>query len=375
MRLYFDSNASTPIDPRVLDLYRDALQKGWANPSSVHREGQHARNMLNEAREICAHLFHVQPKQVLFFSSATEALNTLISSLLKPGKGKYLTTDVEHSAVFETQRSLQKEGVDVSFLSVGKRGSLVPELLVEESSAHIAGIMTSLVNNETGILTHVEALNQFTSDRSIPLLLDGVAALGKVAIPSLSGSYALVFGSHKIYAPKGVGLAILSKDIIVEPLLFGGKQESGRRAGTENVPAIWVFAKALEFLFAEQEESIERQLSLRERLESELFSVVSHVAVNGEGSRVCNVSNLFIQGVEGEELLMLLDQRGVAISVGSACSSGALEPSRVLTRMYSRERALSSIRISLNKFTTSSEIETLITLLKRTIAELRQETY
>jgi len=372
MRFYFDSNASTPIDPRVLDFYVLALKNGWANPSSMHQEGQQSRNMLNEARETCARLFHVLPRQILFFSSATEALNTLIFSFSRQKKGKYLTTDVEHAAVFETYLALKKAGVDVSFLSVGKRGALSPDLLLKEGVTAIGGVTTSLANNETGVMADVRGLNDITSERSIPLILDGVAALGKMELPVMHGTYAFAFGSHKAYAPKGVGVAVLSKDVLVEPLLFGGKQESGRRAGTENVAAICAFAKALEFLFLEQKESIERQMTLRNALEKELLSTLSGISINGEGKRVCNVSNLFIEGVEGEELLMLLDQEGVAISVGSACSSGALEPSRVLTRMYSQARALSSIRISLNKFTTSSEVDLLLTILKKVILKLRR---
>jgi cysteine desulfurase len=338
----------------------------------MHQEGQKARNMLNESRESISRLFHVLPRQVLFFSSATEALNTLIFSFNKQKKGKHLLSDIEHSAVFEAYRALKKSGADVDFLSVGKKGSLSQEDLSKKADLSLASVTTSLANNETGIITDIHELNEFTSGRSIPLLVDGVAALGKICIPSLQGTFAMCFGSHKAYAPKGVGLVILSKDTYVEPLLFGGKQESGRRAGTENVPAIWAFAKALEFLFQEQPESVARQTILRNHLESDLLSTLTGIEINGEGDRVCNVSNLFIQGVEGEELLMILDQEGASISVGSACSSGALEPSRVLTRMYSRERALSSIRLSLSKFTTSNEVEQLIALLKKTIVKLRK---
>ena len=372
MRLYFDANASTPLDPRVLDQYLVALRNGWANPSSVHQEGQRARALLNEAREICARRLSVRPRQILFFSSATEALNTLIFSLSKQRKGRHLLTDIEHSAVFEPYLSLQKTGCDVSFLSVGKKGALSSDQLLNESKEPLASVATFLAHNETRCITDAKGLHDITSRQSIPLLLDGVAALGKMDLPTLLGPYAMVFGSHKVYAPKGVGMAVLSPDLRIEPLLVGGKQESGRRAGTENVPAIWAFAQALQLLFDEQKESIERQRSLRDSFEQELISSLPGIHRNGEGERVCNVSNLFIEGVEAEELLMLLDQAGIAISVGSACSSGALEPSRTLTHMYSRQRALSSLRISFHKFTTSSEVDMLLSRLKQTILQLRR---
>lgn len=372
MRLYFDANASTPLDPRVLDHYQFALKNGWANPSSAHQEGQQARALLNEAREICAGLFSVMPRQILFFSSATEATNTLIVSCAKQRKGRHLLTAIEHSAVFEPYLSLQKGGCNVLFLPIGKRGMLSCEQLMNESKEPLASVATFLAHNETGCTTDIKGLHSFTSPQSIPLLIDGVAALGKMEIPNLSGSYAMVFGSHKVYAPKGVGMAVISSDLRVEPLLVGGKQESGRRAGTENVPAIWAFAQALLLLFDEQKEAIERQRSLRDAFETDLLSSLPGIHRNGEGDRVCNVSNLFIEGVEAEELLMLLDQAGIAISAGSACSSGALEPSRPITHMYSRQRALSSVRISLHKFTTSSEVDMLLSRLKQAIHQLRK---
>lgn len=367
MSLYFDANSSTPIDPRVLHLYEQALKTCWGNPSSVHSEGQKARSLLSEAREICARLFHVLPRQILFFSSATEALNTLLFSFFKQKKGTLLTTEIEHAALFEPCLALERLGQKVLFLPVGREGSLVQ---VEEDDP--SGIATFLANNETGVVTDVASLSAYTKEKAVPFLIDGVAVLGKMKMPLVQGVHAFCFSSHKVYAPKGVGLAVLSKECLVEPLLFGGRQESGRRAGTENVPALWAFAKALEFLFAEEDESIERQTVLRDAFEQDMLSSMSDVCINGVGRRVCNVSNLFIEGVEGEELLMLLDQAGVAIGVGAACSSGALEPSRVITKMYSRERALASIRISLHKWTSQNDVEQLLSLLKKAILRLRR---
>lgn len=371
MRIYCDANASTPIDPRVMEVYVEALETGWANPSSPHREGQLARSMLLEARERCAKLFHVLPRQIIFYSSATEALNSLVPALFRHISGPLVTSNIDHSALLEPCLQLANYGVTVDSFPVGERGALQLSQMNANISLPIGGIATSIANSETGITVDVEALSSFARIRSIPLLLDGVAALGKMPLMFLPGMTALCFASHKVYAPKGVGMAIVAKDCSIEPLLRGGGQESGRRAGTENVPAIYAFSYALKLLLEEQQESIQKLSTLRDLFEQRLTSSLPGIQVHGGAERVCNVSNLYIDGVVGEELMMVLDQQGVAISVGSACASGALEPSRVLTSMYSRKHALSSVRLSFSKCITHDDIEKLLHLMKKAIVQLR----
>lgn len=367
-RIYCDTNGSTPIDPRVLKIYTEALQTGWANASSQHHEGQIARSMLAEARDMCANLFHVLPRQIIFYSSATEALNSLVFSLFKKSSMPIITSAVEHSALLEPLVHLANFGTKVDVLSVKEEGALQ---LAQFSSRDIGGIATSLANTETGSIVDFEAISSFAHGRSIPLLLDGVAALGKMDFSWLPGMTALTFASHKIYAPKGVGMAIVSKDALIDPLLRGGGQEGGRRAGTENVPAIYAFSHALRLLMEEQGSFIPKVAALRDRFEEEMGSSLPNIMVNCKKNRVSSVSNLYIEGVMGEELMMVLDQDGVSISVGAACASGAMEPSKVISSIYSKKRALSSVRISFSRFTTEEDVQELIFRMKKAILQLR----
>lgn len=371
MRLYCDAQASTPLDPRVLDIYVEALKSGWANPSSVHAEGQVARSMLAEARSMCAHLFHVLPKQIVFYSSATEALNSLIYSLFRHSQGAIVTSDVDHPAVIEPCRRLASLGKCVEVAHVGEAGALLLKH-VTSLKGPIGGIVTSSVNNETGIVTDVSALASLAKEMSFPLIIDGVAGIGKSDVSLVDGMSAICFASHKMYAPKGVGMAVLSTNCKVESYLLGGGQESGKRAGTENVPAIWAFAHALRFLLEEQEETQTKLQKLRDEFETALVASIPGIEIHGKGRRVASVSNLYIEGVSGEELMMLLDLQGISISVGSACHAGALEPSTVLSNMYSTKHALSSVRISFCKYTCEQDINRLVEAMKQAIYQLRR---
>lgn len=370
MRIYCDANASTPIDPRVMERYLFALKSGWANPSSSHREGQKARALLNEARERCAALFRVLPRQVIFYSSATEALNTLIPSLFRKNTLPLLVSNIDHAALLEPSLSLKEVNVPVDVVPIGDDG-VFPISELEKREGKVGGIATFIANNETGIVNDIEALSAYARAHSIPLLLDGVAALGKMEFIWLEGMTACCFASHKVYSPKGVGMAIVDKNVLVEPLLLGGGQESGRRAGTENVPAIYAFSYALQLLIEEQQGTISALSHVRDYFEQQLTHMLFGIQVHSGPKRVSNVSNLYIEGVSAEELLMCLDQEGVAISVGSACSAGALEPSKVICAMYNKAHALSSVRFSFCKGTTIEEIDRLLKILKQVVTELR----
>jgi cysteine desulfurase len=357
-RVYLDYNAATPIDPRVYAEYVRARKEVWGNASSVHREGQAAKAMLAEARGRVARHFSVEPQQVVFFSTATEALTTLIQGLLSSAPGAHVITSVaEHAAVWQCCRTLRHEEKTAAFLKVGAYGAVTPEALEKAITDRTTGIALMSVNNETGVITDIKGCSDVASKYNIPLLVDGVAQLGKSPFIMYDGIAAACFSSYKIYAPCGVGFAILNQGVAFRPLIEGGGQESGRRGGSENVASIYACSLALELVLEEMEESASRMEKLRDLFEKLVIEGISGVYVNGEGPRIGNTSNLAFEGVDGEGLLIQLDLAGVAASHGAACSSGSVEASRVLLEMgYSAQRAASSIRFSLGKKTTEEDV-------------------
>ncbi len=357
-RIFLDYNAATPIDPRVFSEYVHVRREVWGNASSIHKEGQAAKALLAEARSRIARQFSVLPQQVVFFSTATEALTTLVHGLLAPAKGAHVITSVaEHVAVWQCCRSLQHEGKTADFLKVGPYGAVHPEALEKAITEKTTGIALMSVNNETGVITDIKGCAAVAAKYEIPLLVDGVAALGKDPFIMHEGVAAACFSSYKIYAPCGVGFAILNHGVSFRPLIEGGGQESGHRGGSENVPAIYACAVALELVLGEMAEASAKMETLRDLFEKLVFDGLSGVSVNGEGPRVSNTSNLAFEDVDGEGLLIQLDLAGVAASHGAACASGSVEASRVLLEMgYSAQRAAASVRFSLGKSTTEDDV-------------------
>lgn len=373
LRIYLDHNAATPVDPRVFPKYVRARKEEWANASSIHREGQKAKSMLAESRSRIADLFSVLPQQVVFFSTATEALTTLIRGLLVPQKdGHVITSVAEHAAVWQACRSLQGEGRTVSFLKVGSYGAVLPEDLEKAITKKTTGIALMSVNNETGVITDIEGCAAVAQKYNIPLLVDGVAQLGKAPFAMLDGIAAACFSSYKVYAPSGVGFAILNQGVTFRPFLEGGGQESGRRGGSENVPAIYACSLALEHALEEMGETSQRMERLRNLLEELIFKDLPRVYVNGEGPRIGNTSNLAFDDVDAEGLLIQLDLAGVSASHGAACASGSIEASRVLLEMgYSAQRAASSVRFSIGRATTEEEILEAAAIIIRCVQQQR----
>jgi len=357
-RIYLDYNAATPIDPRVYDAYMVARKEVWGNASSIHREGQVSKALLAQARQRIAHRFDVPASQIVFFSTATEALTSLIRGLIaSKRKGRILTSVAEHAAVWQLCQTLSKEGTDVEFMKVGAYGCVRPEALEAALNDQITGIALMSVNNETGVCTDIKSVAALAAERKIPLLVDGVAQLGKSAFHMEEGISAACFSSYKMYAPCGVGFAVLNRGVTFLPLIEGGGQESGRRGGSENVAAIHACSIALEYVLDEMAEASARISTLRDLFEHRILSSLSGVHINGEGPRICNCSNLAFDDVDGEGLLIQLDLAGIAASHGAACSSGSMEASRVILEMgYSLERAQSSLRFSLGTPTTEAEV-------------------
>ena len=357
-RIYLDYNAATPVDPRVYEAYMVARKEVWGNASSIHREGQASKALLAQARQRVAKRFDVPPSQVVFFSTATEALTTLIRGLIaSERKGRILTSVAEHAAVWQLCQTLVKEGVDVEFMKVGTHGAVRPEALEAALTESVSGIALMSVNNETGVCTDIHRIAAIAAERKIPLLVDGVAQLGKASFHMEEGISAACFSAYKMYAPCGVGFAVLNRGVTFRPLIEGGGQESGRRGGSENVAAIHACSIALEYVLDEMAEVSARISTLRDLFEQRILSSLPGVHINGEGPRICNCSNMAFDGVDGEGLLIQLDLAGVAASHGAACSSGSMEASRVILEMgYSLERAQSSLRFSLGTPTTEEEV-------------------
>ena len=357
-RIYLDFNAASPLDPKVEEAYFLALRSAWANPGSTHREGQASRALLAEARERIARAFGVYPQQVVFFSCATEAVNTFINAFSGHAGSHILTSSVEHAAVWESCRFLVRQRREVTFLKVGERGAPVENDVKDALRDGTQAIALMSVNNETGVMTDIEAIARLAGIYKIPLIVDGVAHLGKAPFTFTDGMTAACFSGYKVHGPAGVGFAIVQNGLLFTPLLHGGGQESGRRSGSENVAAIYATSVAVELAIRELKENMDSMRFCRDLFERRILEVLPEVHVNGMGERVCNTSNLAFTGVRGEELLIQLDLAGVAASHGAACSAGSLEPSRVLLEMgYPRERVQSSVRFSVSKLTTKQEAE------------------
>lgn len=370
-RIYLDYNATAPIDPRVLKLYVQELEEDVGNPSSIHHHGRQSRQKLELSRQLIARYFQVKPNEVIFTSGGTEGAALLIQGIMvqKPA-GHVISSGVEHACVYQTLKEFEKRGIQTTFLPVGQQGAVRPEDVERAILPHTSLITLMAVNNETGVMTDIEAIAAIAKKANIPFIVDGVAWLGKEQIHIPQGVSALFFSGHKIHAPKGIGFCICRRNLKLVPLFEGGGQEYNRRSGTENLPGIVALAEAIAILEREQDSTIAYMRQMRDQLEKELFNNLPDVIINGLGPRVSNTTNLAFLGVDGETLLMNLDMEGISVSHGSACASGALEPSRILLQMgIPLSQVNSSLRISVGGMTTEEEIRyaaaTIIRIVKR----------
>jgi cysteine desulfurase len=364
--IYLDNNATTFLDPEVFAVLKPLLREGVGNPSSIHQWGQRAKGLLIDSFKQCAHFFGVAPDELIFTSGATEGLNLLLHNI--PRDRHIITSSLEHAAVIEP---LKMCGAAVTYLDpLPGKGGVCLSQVASAIQKNTGMIVLSAANNETGIKSEIDAIAEIAEEARIPLIIDGVSLLGKAAFHLPRGVSAACFSGHKIHAPQGIGVAIVKKSFKASPLILGGPQQRGLRAGTENLPGIVGFTKALKLL---DDKWIEQIATLRNRLEEGLLANLDGVLIHGKGElRICNTSNIAFLGVDGETLLMALDLAGLAASHGSACSSGALEPSRVLLHMGIDSRvARSSLRFSLSRFTTPEEIETSIALITQAVKRLR----
>jgi len=373
MKVYLDNNATTGLDERVKNAMLQELGPLPANPSSTHHFGREARTRLVKARQTIADFLQVKPTEIVFTSGGTEAINMLLRGLFPcSNPGHIITSDVEHSAVLNTLRHLKKQGCQVSFLPAGLWGAVQPEDIEKALQKDTRLIILGAANNETGVKHDIAAIAEIASRAKIPFILDAVALFGKELFRIPKGVMAMAVSGHKFHAPKGSGFAYIRSDLKLEPLLTGGDQEWSRRAGTENLPGIIGLSKAIELLPQVLPQASEQMRRLRDKLETELIQKLGSVLINGAGPRSVNTSNLSFINASGEDLLMALDMAGIAVSHGSACSSGALEPSRVLTNMgLPKQVARSSIRFSLSRQTTAEEIDICIKTVCEIVQRLR----
>lgn len=381
--VYLDNNATTQVAPQVVETVHEYLAKQFWNPSSMYEPALALARELDAARGSVARSLGAQfPDEIIFTSCATESNNAAIFGALRaaikasPKRRRVVTTAVEHPAVIEVCRRLEKDGYPVDWIGVGENGALDMAAFVHALRPGETAVVSVMhANNETGVVFPIEKLSRIVkqTDPKIVFHCDATQSVGKLPIdlslaPSTSGGAGsgafgavdlLSFSGHKIHAPKGVGVLYTRRGVAFEPWQLGGHQERGRRAGTENVPYIMGLAKALEMEMSDLSETGARMAGLRDKLQSALESRIPYLRVNGKGSpRTPNTLNVALYGAEGEAILMLMSERGVCVSSGSACTSGSLEPSHVLSAMKVPSGALQgNFRFSLSRYTTESEID------------------
>ena len=373
--VYLDNNATTPVDPKVLEAMLPFLGEHYGNPSSLHRFGRVVRKAIEEAREQVAELLGAHPDEVIFTSGGTEGDNAALRGVLEalPDKRHVVTTRVEHPAVLNLCRYLEGRGYEVTYLSVDRLGRLDLEELRASLREDTALVSIMLANNETGVIFPLAEVAEIVKERGVVLHCDAVQAVGKMPIDLRSLPVDLLaISGHKFHGPKGVGALYVRRGTPWIPLIIGGHHESGRRAGTENAASIVGMGKAAE-LAREELRHVDEVRSLRDKLERGILERVPRVLLNGDPHRrLPNTSNLCFEGVEGEALLLRLDEVGIAVSAGSACSSGSGEPSHVLKAMGVPEPAIhGAIRFSLSRFTTEEEVDYVLQELPAVVEELR----
>lgn len=374
-RIYLDHNATTPLDPRVLEAMLPVLRDGFGNASSIHWYGQQARAALDRARGEVAALLACSPSEVVFTGSGTEADNLALQGLARAAREprrRVLYAAVEHHAVLNTARSLAEDGWPVEAVRVDADGRLDLEDLAARLDDRTAVVAVMMANNETGVVQPLADVVRLARARGAAVHCDAVQAAGKLPLDvSALDVDTLAISAHKVYGPKGAGALFVRRNTRLRPFLRGGAQERNRRAGTENVAGIVGFGRAAGIAREEGAADSARIAVLRDRLEA-LLAEGAGARPNGGGARVANTANLSFEGVEAESLLMALDLAGVAVSTGAACAAGAVEPSHVLRAMGLRpERVQGSLRFSLGRGTTAEEVERAAAAVVEAVARQR----
>jgi cysteine desulfurase len=366
-RYYFDHNATTPVSPEVFQAMAPLLTEVFGNASSIHQFGQDARRVLDEARRSVAAMLGARAEEIVFTSGGTEADNAAIFGV----SGHVITTTAEHPAVLQACEQLPA----VTYVPVDHCGLVDPLAVRAAIRPDTALISVMHVNNELGVIQPIAEIAEIAHEAGVTMHSDGVQAVGKIPVDVRAlGVDLYSVSAHKIYGPKGMGALYVRKGIELRPLLYGGPHEHKMRAGTENVPAAAGFGRAAEWVIEQGAAEASRQAVLRDRLEQGLVGRIAGAYVNGADTpRVGNTSNMRFDGIDSEPLLIALDLKGFAVSSGSACSSGATEPSHVLAAIgLTREQARSSVRFSLGRSNTVEQVDALIDAVVAAVARLRK---
>ncbi|MGF7180632.1 cysteine desulfurase family protein [Tunturiibacter psychrotolerans] len=384
-RIYMDANATTPLLPEVFEAMRPFFLEHYGNASSIHQQGQYARAAVDHARDQIAHLLHCRTSEIVFTSGGTESDNLALFGTLEnaAAPAHFITTSIEHDAVLRAAESLSKKKIEVTILPSTPQGVIEPTALLAAIRPETKLVSVMFANNETGVIQPIAALAAIAHASGALFHTDAVQVVGRLPLDlspkgALKDVDLLTISGHKIYAPKGIGALFVRRNVRLAPMLHGGSHERQRRAGTENVAGIVGLGKAAEVSntwLAEDNatDGPTHLAALRDRLEQSILSQVEECGVNGEGApRVSNTSNLYFDHIEAEALVIALDLKGLSVSGGSACQSGATEPSHVLTAMgLSPARARASIRFSLSRLTTAEEIDEALALIPAAVARLR----
>ena len=381
MRIYFDHNATTPLDRSVVEVMTTVLEEDFGNASSVHYFGQRAKARLDEARSAVGALIGAEPSEIVFTSGGTEsdnsALRGVAESLEPVGRRHLIATSIEHEAVLVTLKALARRGWRTSLLPVDRTGIVDPEALSHALTDDTALVSVMHANNEIGTIQPIAELARRAHARGALFHTDAVQSVAKIPVDVRAlGVDLLSLSAHKFNGPKGAGALWIKRGTRITPILTGGKHERTRRAGTENVPAIAGLGQAARLAASKLPAEGARLAALRDRLEQGVLGAVAGTAVNGSVEpRVPNTTNISFEGIEAESLLIALDLEGIAVSTGSACSSGTLEPSHVLRAMgFPAHRTQNSIRISLGQGNTDAQVDEFLNKLPSVVHKLRSVT-
>jgi len=376
-RIYLDSSATTRVDERVVEAMLPCFRENYGNASSVHLFGQEARAIVEGARRSVAGLLGADTREIVFTSGGTESDNTALWGIFRSGyrPGNHIiTTRIEHPAILETCKALESAGAEITYLPVGSSGKVDPEAVEAAVRGNTILISVMHANNETGVIQPVAEISSLAKRHGILFHTDAVQSVGKIPVNVQDlGVDLLSISGHKIHGPKGIGALYVRKGTRMAPFMTGGSQERKRRAGTENVPAIAGLGAAALLAGDRLPEMSTRVAELRNRLQDQAMARIAGTRINGQALRLPNVANLSFENLEGEAAVIALDLEGIAVSTGSACSSGALEPSHVLVAMGLRPEVVqSSLRFSLCCYTTQEEIDRTVQTLEAVIQRLRK---
>ncbi len=374
--IYLDNNATTKIDPLVVEAMLPYLTTYYGNPSSMHTFGGQVGKAIQTARSQVAELLGAEPSEIIFTSCGSEGNNTAIRAALaaQSDRKHVITTEVEHACVMNVCKQLEKQGYTVTYLSVNRKGQIDLSELEAALTGNTALVTTMYANNETGTIFPIEQIGSLAKEYGATFHVDAVQAVGKIPLNLKNSTIDLLtLSGHKLHAPKGIGALYVRRGYRFRPFILGGHQERGRRAGTENVAGIVALGKAAELELIHLPNAVQHEKKLRDRLEKFLLSTITDCEVNGDPkNRLPNTTNIGFKFIEGEAILLSLDRYGICASSGSACTSGSLEPSHVLRAMGLPYTILhGSIRFSLSRYTTEADIDRVLEVMPSIIDRLR----